>query len=126
MALAGAFARAGHSSWAEAAFWLGVLAIVGPAAARLVSAAPTRAERIVLVTGLGIAAYLAKVMIWPVQFTFHDEFVHWRTTADIIASHHLFAPNPLTPVSASYPGSEIMTAALASSVACRSSRVGWS
>jgi len=112
MAVAGAVARSNHSSWAEAAFWLGMLAIAGPTAGRLVSAAPSRAERVILVTGLGIAAYLVKVMLWPVQFTFHDEFASWRTTADIIASHHLFAANPLTPVTASYPGSDIITAAL--------------
>jgi hypothetical protein len=84
----------------ETAFWLGVLAIVGPTAARLVSAAPTRAERIVLVAGLEVAAYLMKMVIWPVQYTFHDEFVHWRTAADILRTHHLFATNPLTRVSA--------------------------
>lgn len=111
MALAGAVARAGHSSLGETALWLGVLAIVGPTPARLVSAASTRALRIVLVPGLGVAAYLTKVVIWPVQFTYHDEFVHWRTAANILRTHHLFTTNPLTPVSACYPGSEIMTAA---------------
>jgi hypothetical protein len=113
MALAGELARAGHASSAEAAFWLGLLAIAGPTAGGLASAGASRGQRITLIAGLGIAAYLTKVMIWPVEFTFHDEFTHWRTAADIIATHHLFSPNPLEPTSSIYPGMEIMTAAVA-------------
>jgi hypothetical protein len=113
MGLAGGFARSDHSSVGEAAFWLGVLCIVAPTIWCVAKPTSNRAERLIAVTGLGFSAYLAKVLIWPIQFTFHDEFTHWRTASDIVASHHLFSPNPLTPVSSLYPGSEAMTAAVA-------------
>ncbi len=111
--LAGALARSADASIAEIAFWLGIAAIVGPTAFRLVHLQPRRSERLILLAGLGISTYLVKVVIWPVQFTFHDEFVHWRTAADIVSTHHLFAENPLTPVTAFYPGTEIVASALA-------------
>ncbi len=61
---------------------------------------------------MGVALYLVKVLEYPLYFTFFDEFLHWRTTQDILASGHLFTLNSLLPVSAFFPGQEIVTDAL--------------
>ena len=97
---------------AEPAFWLGLLIIFAPVALRLVFAAPNRAERVALVTLLGMSLYITKILYSPLGFTGHDEFLHWRTLDDILLQGRLFTPNPLLPVSARYPGAETATAAL--------------
>lgn len=113
VAIADVSARRGASG-AHVAFWLGLLVIVVPVAARLVSSRPTRAERLGLVIVFTVALYLCKVVYDPTAFSFSDEFVHWRSTEDILASGHLWHFNPLLPIASGYPGlagvtSEVMT-----------------
>lgn len=98
--------------WAQVLFWVGVLVLFFPVAARLTSA-DTRRESMGLVLVLGIGLYIVKVLHSPIAFTFHDEFAHLRTAQDIFTSGHLFHENPLQPVSALYPDLEIVTTALA-------------
>lgn len=94
-------------------FWLGFLAIAGPAAWRLVArTGPSATERLAIVVTVGLALYLVKVMISPTAFAFPDEFSHLRTLMDLQASGHLFQDNPLLPVSPIYPGLETATATL--------------
>jgi hypothetical protein len=112
VALANSAARAG-ADWAELAFWGGIVLLFVPFAARLVSAGASRRERLGLVALLGLGLYLVKVFHSPLAFTFHDEFLHWRTANDIATTQHLFQWNSLLPVSASYPGLEIVTTAIA-------------
>lgn len=45
----------------------------------------------------------------PVIFRFPDELQHLRTVNDILATHHLFTPNPTLPVSPGFPGLEVVT-----------------
>jgi len=104
-------ARSG-SWWSDTVFWLGVSLVFAPIAARLVSTAPARRERIALVAFLGLALYAVKVLHSPLHFTFYDELLHLRTIEDIARYHHLFHRNPLLPVSARYPGLETIAAAL--------------
>lgn len=92
-------------------FWAGILLIVGPSTWRLASTDPSRNERITIALILGLSLYLAKVMVSPLAFSLPDEFTHWRTLNDILASGHLFTPNPLLAISATYPGLEAATAA---------------
>jgi hypothetical protein len=102
----------GGADWAYALFWTGLLAMFVPIAARLASSRATRYERIALIVALGIGLYLVKVMVSPNIFTLTDESAHWRTAADIVRTGHLFAHNPLLPVSPFYPGLESTAAAL--------------
>lgn len=106
-----ALARNG-TSWGSSLFWIGLLIMFVPVGFRLLSADASRQERIGLVVGLGTALYLVKVVHSPTSFTFHDEFVHWRTVQDIVQTHHLFSFNPVIPVSPLYPGLHIITSAL--------------
>ena len=113
MALADAGAR-NEAKWAELLFWVGLLVLFTPIAARLFSPWASRRERIGLVAMLGVGLYLVKLMYSPYSFTFYDELLHWRTASDIVQSGHLFRENLLLPVSPLYPGMEIVTNALCS------------
>ncbi len=105
-------ARRGESS-GDPLFWTGLVLIVAPVAWRLLSARATRSERLALCVVLGVSLYLMKLLHSPIQFTFHDELGHVRSTSDILRSGSLFTPNPLVGAYAVYPGTEIVTAALA-------------
>ena len=93
-------------------FYPGLLLIFTPTALRLISPAPSRIERISLLCIAGVYCYLIKVMTSPLYFSYYNEFLHWRTVDDIVRSGHLFSYNVLLPVSAYYPGLEIVTNAL--------------
>lgn len=106
-------ARSGNIR-AETIFWIGLLLLYAPVAMRLTIRTITRRESLGLVLMLGLGLYLVKVLHSPLAFTHHDEFLHWRTFNDIQSNGHLFHHNPLLPVSALYPGLEIVTHAFAS------------
>lgn len=110
-ACADTLARAG-SPWATSLFWASVLGLLVPCAARLCASAPSRRERIGLVLLVGGAMYLVKLLHSPLGFTFPDELQHYRTIDDILRSGHLFAWNPILPISPLYPGLENVTSAL--------------
>lgn len=98
--------------WADVLFWLSLLIIFTPTAARLMFASAQRRERIGLLVVLGLALYLVKILAYPDAFAFIDEYLHWRTAQDIALTGHLFQPNPLLPVSPYFSGLEIVTNAL--------------
>jgi hypothetical protein len=101
-----------YATWDQAAFWVATGILIVPTATYLVAANPTRTQRLIAVTAFGLTLYLAKVVLAPAGFKFHDEFAHWRTAGDLVATHGLFAANPLIPVSALYPGLELATTAI--------------
>lgn len=111
VALADGAARVGASE-AGGLFWVGVLAMFGPIALRLVAADASGRERLGLVVACSVGLYLVKVLQSPTAFTFHDELSHWRTVDDLVQSRRLFSLNPLLPISALYPGLENVTDAL--------------
>lgn len=111
VAMADAAARQ-NSAWAEPLFWLGLLSFFAPITGWLLSGEATSRERFVLIILLGLGLYIVKVMHSPLTFIIHDEFLHWRTANDILTSGHLFSKNPLLPISAVYPGMEIVAVAL--------------
>lgn len=107
-------AARGSQPWAMGLFWVGLLLVVLPVVARLGGARAGRAERLGLVTLLGMALYAVKILHSPSGFTFFDEFLHWATLHDIVTSGHLFAHNNVLPASPFYPGLEILTSPLVS------------
>ena len=100
--------------WAELAFYGGLLTIFLPIGLRLLLPGPEGTERVTLVALLGVALFLCKVVHDPIQFGGYDEFLHWRTAADIQATGVIFTPNTLLGVSPYYPGLELSTTALSS------------
>lgn len=103
-----------NAPMAEPLFWIGLVVLFAPIAARLAMPGLTRRESIGLVVILGLGLYLVKVLYSPLGFTLFDEFLHWRTADDIVRSSHLFHENPMLPVSPLYPGLENATNALMS------------
>lgn len=98
--------------WAQVLFWVGLLLLFVPIAARLASVEPTREERLGLLLVLGLSVYFIKLMHSPFAFTFSDERLHLYNANAILDSHHLFQANSMLPVSAFYPGLENVTTAL--------------
>lgn len=99
--------------WANALSWLGLLGIITPSAARLLSPQPSRIERLGLVLIVGAAYYGVKLAHSPLGFTYADELKTLRTVADIAATGQLFLPNPALPIISYYPGLPIITALFA-------------
>lgn len=93
----------------ELFFFLGLLVIFVPNLVRLMSAVPSRLERICLICCLGISFYLVRFMTSPLRFSEYDEFLNWRTADAILKTGHLFSKNPLLPVGPYYPGLQIVT-----------------
>lgn len=94
-------------------FWVGLLLMLLPIAYRIVSAAPTRAERLGLVLLAGVGMYMVKFLHDPTLFTFFDEFLHTRTANAILETKHLFTPNTMLLASSYYPGLENVATAIA-------------
>jgi hypothetical protein len=113
VATADTFSRSGVGQY-EFLFWVGLLMVIVPIAARLASSEPSRRERIGLVVLIGLGFYLVKVMHSPYQFTFADEMVHAYNADQIVQTGTLFNVNPILSVTPLYPGLETVTAALAS------------
>ena len=97
---------------APALFWLGMLIITVPILVRMLAHAAGRTERLSLILLMSMALFLVKVLHSPLDFTLFDEFHHWRTVDDIVATGRLFSPNNILPASPYYPGLEIVTVAL--------------
>ncbi len=113
LAYSGARTLAPWAGWSELFFWGGLLALFVPIVARLLAPEAPRSERLSLVLIFGMGLYLAKLLRYPLAFAFHDEFLHWRTANDILSGERLFAVNPILPISALYPGLELITSAIA-------------
>lgn len=111
VALADMAARA-SMHLAALVFWLGLLMLICPIAARLLSTAASGGERLGLVVLLGMGLYGVKMLHSPLYFTFVDELQHWPTAGDILSTSHLFHLNSVLPVSSLYPSLEIITEAL--------------
>jgi hypothetical protein len=100
------------SAW-HAAYWLGEAMLFGSLAWRVLArSGPGESEAAGLVLCAAVGTYLVKVAYSPSAFRFPDELEHWRTTSNLLSSHHLFGINYLLPVSALYPGLEEVTGAI--------------
>jgi hypothetical protein len=110
-AIAAVGSRQGHD-WARTAFWAAVVLIAAPIAVRACGSRASRAERIGLVAVFTVALYLVKVVYDPTTFSFSDEYIHWRSTLDLLTTGHAFTYNPLLPVAGQYPGLPALTAML--------------
>lgn len=95
-------------------YWLGLLSIFVPVAWRSLAVGVTAFESLTLIVVLGTALYAAKILGSPSAFTYGDEFIHIRSTQDILNSQHLFGNNPLLSTAPYYPGMAALTAATVS------------
>lgn len=115
--ITGAFAlgRADHAlNRAELLSWLGLALIVGPAAMVLLIRGRPRSERVLVLVIAALLLYAIKVVHDPTGFAYADEYVHAADTQNVLATGHLLTANPILPITPSYPGLSIVTAALSS------------
>ncbi|WP_375387381.1 hypothetical protein [uncultured Amnibacterium sp.] len=113
MAVAANLGRLGSTGLGAQLLWyLGLVLLFLPAALRIVARATPHVERLVAVVALAVLLQVSRLLLNPTAFAFHDEFIHADTLRQIEDSGHLFAVNPLLPVSAYYPGLEIVTDAV--------------
>lgn len=101
------------TTWAEPVFWTALVALFAPIAWRLFASEPSRHERIALLLLLGMTLLLVKLLHSPLEYTFSDEFVHWRSTHDVSELRHLFERNSLLPIASLFPGLALITSSLA-------------
>jgi hypothetical protein len=100
------------SPFALPLYWLGIAEIILPIVLFLATSAPRRRDRLIVVALLYLALFGVKALHSPLELTFFDELLHWRTALDIIGSGRLFEENALLPASSLFPGLEIVTSAL--------------
>ncbi|MCW1968712.1 MAG: hypothetical protein KIH69_011430 [Anaerolineae bacterium] len=93
-------------------YWLGLLIIFIPSAARQLQRNVNRNERLGIVIFVGLTLHMMRTLYSPLEFKFGDEFQHWRTADDMLRTGQLFNPNPLLEVSPYFPGLENITVAL--------------
>lgn len=101
-----------EASWAGAALFAALAALMAPFLVRLLLPQISEPERIATLVTLGLALFLVRMLHNPAGFVSHDEFLHWRSADDILATGHLFTPNPLLPIGPEYPGLAVLTVAL--------------
>jgi hypothetical protein len=92
--------------------WLGTLAFLAPAAARLLGQRCSRPERLVIVVGIALFDYLPKYLRDPSMPLFHDELAHWHQVEAVVHTGSLFGPNSLITILRDFPGLHGLTAAL--------------
>lgn len=93
----------------ETAWMAGLVLIFAPAALRIVARTTSITERVTVAVGLGLILQFSRLVLNPTGFAFHDEFIHAETLRQIDQTSHLFTFNPLLPISAYYPGLELVT-----------------
>ena len=107
IAFANTLARASVDG-AALLWWVGLIAIVLPAAVRLLGRSAGRGERLSIVVAMGMALYAVKLLHGPGAFVMFDEYLHWVTLLDISEQGRLFTPNTILVASPYYPGVEIL------------------
>lgn len=93
-------------------YMLGFATMVVPTAFRILVSGTSARERVTLAVALPVVLQLSRTLINPQHFAYHDEFLHANVLRQIGSTHHLFSLNSLLPVSAYYPGLEIVTDAV--------------
>lgn len=107
-----ALGRPGHGQSLVVPFFLaGLTCIFAPCAWRLTSAAAARAELLWVSVILSLGLLASYILRSPLIFDNADELAHGATLARLLDSGALFQTNPVLPISAFYPGIELVTTA---------------
>ena len=107
-----AYAGRAGTRWGLPTYWAGEMLLYGAAGWAATRRGTREGALFALVLALGTATFLLKVGYSPVRFTSVDEFQHLRSLNDLLATHHLFHPNPSLSVGPDFPGLEIATSAV--------------
>jgi hypothetical protein len=111
-AIAANASRLGYD-WASRLFYFSIAMLFMPVAIRLTLPHLSRSERIADLMIVALGLFALRVIRAPIYFIGHDEYLHWVTAQHIMETGRLFTPSVLFPVGPSFPGLEIITAAIA-------------
>lgn len=103
--------RAGLSM-AAPLYWSGQLGLFAFVSYRVLRPGTPAREREFLVLAYAGAQSMIRWAYSPQMFTFVDELQHWRSLANLLATHHPNEANYSLPASPRYPGMENVTAEL--------------
>lgn len=113
MSVGAATARhGGPVGWAQALWVVGLLAVFAPALYRVLLPGTGSRERVAIALVVPVVLQVSRLTLFPTFFAFHDELIHATTLRRLVESDGLFSANPLLPVSAFYPGLELVAGAL--------------
>jgi O-antigen/teichoic acid export membrane protein len=110
-----AFAAGGSRTdawWAVGLYWLSLLAMFIPCAVLIISKGSSDRDRVIVSIALAMGILVARFVLYPNLFAYHDELMHMNTVRLIIDKHRLFIQNSALPVSTYYPGLEVATAGI--------------
>jgi hypothetical protein len=93
-------------------FWFGLAFMIIPVSVRFIAYDVSHPEAVGMLLLLSLGTFTVSYLRSPLVFRGFDEALHWRTAYDILQTKHLFANNPMLPVSPLYPGLESVTTAL--------------
>jgi len=93
----------------DALYWLGLLIVVVPAAARVLARRTPGRERVLLAVIAAVLLQLTRIVLQPTRFSQHDELIHDDGLRLLQVTHHLGTDNPLLPVTSYYPGLQLVT-----------------
>ena len=99
-------------SFSSSLWYLSLCLIYVPSATLIMSRRLTEQARIWLTLYMSLALLASELVLYPTQFTYHDELINYRVLLSIESSGHLFTPNSLLPAASDYPGGEIATSAI--------------
>lgn len=93
-------------------FWLGMLTMAVPTITVAGAARISSRTRVVWILSYALFTYLPKLLRNPSQALFHDEIAHWRQSANLAVTGHLFQPDPLIGIIGKFPGLHIVVASI--------------
>jgi hypothetical protein len=98
--------------WVPWVYWGSLLLMFIPCAMVVISQTASDRDRVIVSVALAAGMLVARFVLYPKFFAYHDELMHVNTLRLIVDKHHLFVPNSLLPVSSIYPGLEVVTAGI--------------
>ena len=110
-----AFAAGGSRTdawWAVGLYWLSLLVMFIPCAVLIISKTSSDRDRVIASMVLAMGILVARFVLYPNLFAYHDELMHMNTVRLIVDKHRLFIQNSALPVSTYYPGLEVATAGI--------------
>jgi O-antigen/teichoic acid export membrane protein len=110
-AVAAAGSRA-DAPWVPWVYWASLLIMFTPCAMVVISKAVSDRDRVIVSVALAVGIMVARFVLYPNLFAYHDELLHANTLRLIVDKHHIFVPNSLLPASSIYPGLEVVAAGI--------------
>ncbi|MDQ2781819.1 MAG: hypothetical protein M3Y26_04695 [Actinomycetota bacterium] len=110
MAVATSTARQAGSTGDSQGLWvLGLVMVFLPAAVGVALPKVRSSTPIALALAMAVLLQVSRVVLYPTRFMFHDELIHANVLRQIDETGRLFTENSLLPITAYYPGLEIVT-----------------